>query len=73
MYTELDSSRMTWTQKKIVNIKWQIAGIKRHVRLQKSIIKGVKQWWHLRMLCKKANKTLLRKAKEMENRALNKD
>jgi len=72
-YTELDSSRMSFTQKKIMNVRWQISGIKRHIRSQKSVIKGIKQWWHLRQLCKKVNKSLLKKAKEMENKALNKD
>ena len=67
---ELDSPTMSWSQKKIVNIKWQYANITRHIRTEKSVVKGLKRWWHLRQLCKKANKTLLRLAKQLENKGL---
>jgi len=70
MWTELDSVQMTWFQKKTTNLKWQIANIKRHIRVEKSIVKGIQRWWHLRQLCKKANKTLLRLAKQVENKGL---
>lgn len=67
---ELDSPDMSWTKKKIVDIRWQYANIRRHIKVEKNIIKGVKRWWHLRMLCRKANKTLLQMAKQMENKGL---
>lgn len=69
---ELDSPQMTWTQKKIVDVQWQYANITRHIRNEKNVINGIKRWWHLRQLCKKTNKTLLRLAKELENKGLHK-
>ena len=73
MWTKLDSSDMTWFEKKTTNIKWQYANIRRLIRVEKSIIKGIKRWWHLRQLCKAANKRLFRMAKQMENNGINKD
>lgn len=73
MWKTLDDTNMSWLDKKIVSIQWQVANIRRLIKVEKSISKGIKRWWHLRQLCKKVNKTLLRKAKEMENKALNKD
>ena len=73
MWKTLDDQDMSWLDKKIIAIKWQFANIKRLIKVENSIPKGIKRWWHLRQLCKKVNKTLLRKAKEMENKALNKD
>ena len=70
MWTELDSVYMTWFQKKTTDLKWQYANITRHIRLEKSFTKGIKRWWYLRKLCKKANKTLLRMAKEVENKGM---
>jgi hypothetical protein len=64
---------MSWVDKKIVSIQWQFANIKRLIKVEESVIKGIKRWWHLRQLCKKANKSLLRKAKEMQNNGINKD
>lgn len=73
MWTKLSDTDMSWFEKKVVDLKWQYSNIRRHIRVEGSVIKGTKRWWHLRQLCKKANKTLLRLAKEMENKALNKD
>lgn len=73
MWTQLSDPSMSWLEKQIVNVKWQYANITRLIRIEKGIVKGIKRWWHLRQLCKKVNKTLLKKAKEMENKALNKD
>ena len=73
MWKTLDDTNMSWLDKQIVNIQWQYANITRLIRIEKSVRKGIKRWWHLRQLCKKVNKTLLRKAKEMENKASKKD
>lgn len=69
-WIQLDGPNMTWVEKKITSIFWQYSNIKRHIRLEHSIIKGTKRWWHLRQLCKKANKTLLREAKAVQNRGM---
>ena len=73
MWKTLDDTNMSWLDKKLVGIQWQLANIRRLIKVEKSITKGIKRWWRLRQLCKKVNKTLLRKAKEMENKASNKD
>lgn len=73
MWKTLYDPSMGWLDKKIVGIQWQFANIKRLVKIEKSVIKGVKRWWHLRQLCKKVNKSLLRKAKEMQNNGIDKD
>lgn len=70
MWKTLDSKDMTWLQKKTTDLQWQFSNISRHIRMQKSVIGGIKRWWHLRQLCKKANKTLLRLAKQVENKGL---
>jgi hypothetical protein len=64
---------MSWLDKKIVGLQWQFSNIKRLIRVEKSITKGIKRWWHLRQLCKKANKRLFQMAKQMENNGINKD
>ena len=66
-WIQLDGPNMTWVEKKITAIFWQYSNIKRHIRVEGGVIKGVKRWWHLRQLCKKANKTLLRMAKQSQN------
>lgn len=66
-WIQLDGPNMTWVEKKLTSVFWQYANIKRHIRLEGSVIKGTKRWWHLRQLCKKANKSLLRMAKQREN------
>lgn len=73
MWKTLYDTNMSWFDKKIVSIQWQFANIKRLIKVEKSIIKGIKRWWHLRQLCKKVNKSLLRKVKEMQNNGINKD
>ena len=73
MWKTLYDPSMGWLDKKIVAIEWQLSNIKRLIRVEKSVIGGVKRWWHLRQICKKVNKSLLKKVKEMENKALNKD
>jgi len=73
MWKTLYDTNMSWIDKKIVGLQWQFSNIKRLIRVEKSVVGGIKRWWHLRQLCKKANKTLLRMAKEMENKAHNKD
>ena len=73
MWKTLYDTNMSYLDKKIVGIQWQFANIKRLIKVEKSVIKGIKRWWHLRQLCKKVNKSLLKKVKEMENKALNKD
>ena len=73
MWTEIHNPNMKWTQQKIVDLKWQFANIKRLIHVEQSITGGLKRWWHLRQLCKKANKKLLRMAKQMENNGINKD
>jgi len=73
MWKTLYDTNMSWVDKKIVSIQWQFANIKRLIKVEESVIKGIKRWWHLRQLCKKANKSLLRKAKEMQNNGINKD
>jgi hypothetical protein len=73
MWKTLDDTNMTWLDKQIVNVQWQYANITRLIRIEKSLVKGIKRWWHLRQLCKKVNKTLLKKAKEMENKAVGKE
>ena len=73
MWKTLYDTNMSWVDKKIVSIQWQFANIKRLIKVEKSIIKGIKRWWHLRQLCKKVNKSLLRKVKEMQNNGINKD
>jgi hypothetical protein len=64
---------MKWAQQKIVDIKWQFANIRRLIKVEKSMTSGLKRWWHLRRLCKKANKRLLQMAKQMENNGIKKD
>ena len=73
MWTELYNPNMKWTQQKLVDIKWQLSSIQRHIKTAGSVKEGIKRWWHLRQVCKKINKSLLRKAKEMENNGINKD
>lgn len=73
MWKTLDDKDMSWLDKKIVGIQWQLANIMRLIKVEKSVIKGIKRWWHLRQLCKKVNKSLLRKVKEMQNNGINKD
>ena len=73
MWKTLDDKDMTWIDKKIVGIQWQISNILRLIKVEKSVVKGIKRWWHLRQLCKKVNKSLLRKVKEMQNNGINKD
>lgn len=70
MWKTLDDTNMSWLEKKIVSIQWQVANIKRLIKVEKSISKGIKRWWHLRQLCKKVNKTLLREAKAVQNRGI---
>lgn len=72
MWTELDSVYMSWLDKKVTSIRWQFANIRRLIHVEHSVIKGVKRWWHLRQICKKANKTLLREAKAVQNRGMKK-
>ena len=72
-WVQLDGPDMTWIEKKITSVFWQYYNIKRHIKLAGSISGGIKKWWHLRQICKQVNKSLLEKAKEMENKALNKD
>ena len=69
-WIKLSSPKMTWLDKQLANIHWQIANILRLIRVTKSIPKGIKRWWKLRQACKKANKTLLRIAKETEARGM---
>lgn len=73
MWKTLDDKDMSWLDKKIVSIQWQLANITRLIKVEKSVIKGIKRWWHLRQICKKVNKSLLRKVKEMQNNGINKD
>lgn len=70
MWKTLNDTNMTKTQKILVNIQWQYANIRRLIHVEHSVIKGVKRWWHLRQICKKANKTLLREAKAVQNRGM---
>ena len=72
MWKTLDDTNMSWIDKKIVSIQWQLSSIKRHIK-RAGVKEGIKKWWHLRQVCKKVNKSLLKKVKEMENKALNKD
>jgi len=73
MWKTLYDTNMSWIDKKIVGIQWQIANIKRLIKVENSVIKGIKRWWHLRQICKKVNKSLLRKVKEMQNNGITKD
>lgn len=73
MWKTLYDPSMSWLDKKIVSIQWQYANIKRLIVLHNSVIGGLKRWWYLRQLCKKANKRLLRIAKEMQNNGIDKD
>lgn len=66
-WIQLDGPNMTWVEKKITSVFWQYSNLKRHIRMEGGIIKGTKRWWHLRQICKKANKTLLRLAKQSQN------
>lgn len=67
MWKTLDDTNMSKLDKIIVGVQWQYANIIRLIKVEKSVVKGIKRWWHLRQLCKKTNKTLLRMAKEREN------
>ena len=73
MWKTLYDTNMSWLDKKIVGFQWQCANIKRLIKVENSIVKGIKRWWHLRQVCKKINKSLLRKVKEMQNNGINKD
>ena len=73
MWKTLYDPKMGWLDKKIVGLQWQLSNIKRHIKMAGSVKEGIKKWWHLRQVCKKVNKSLLKKVKEMENKALNKD
>lgn len=64
MWKELDNKNMSWFAKKVVGMQWKIANICRHIKNEKSIIKGIARWHKLQRLCKNINKSLLRKAKE---------
>lgn len=64
MWTKLDDTDMTRLEKLFNNIKWQYYGVIRHIKLAKSISKGITRWWSLRQACKKANKKLLKMAKK---------
>jgi len=73
MWKTLYDTNMSWIDKKIVGLQWQFANIKRLIKVEESFVGGIKRWWHLRQLCKKVNKSLLRKVKEMQNNGINKD
>lgn len=64
MWKELDNKNMSWLKKQVVGMQWKIANICRHIKTEKSIIKGIARWRKLQRLCKNINKSLLRKAKE---------
>ena len=64
MWTEIYNPNMKWTQQKIVDIKWQISNIKRHIKTAGSVKKGLKRWWHLRTRCKQINKKLMQMAEK---------
>lgn len=73
MWKTLYDTNMSWLDQKTVGLQWQFSNIKRLIRVEKSVVGGIKRWWHLRQLCKKVNKSLLRKVKEMQNNKINKD
>lgn len=73
MWKTLYDTNMSWLDKKIVGLQWQFANIKRLIRIEKSVVGGIKRWWNLRQACKRINKSLLRKVKEMQNNGINKD
>ena len=73
MWKTLYDTNMSWLDKKIVGIQWQFSNIKRLIRIEKSVVGGIKRWWNLRQVCKRINKSLLRKIKEMQNNGINKD
>lgn len=66
-WIKLSAPEMTWFDKAYNNVFWQINNIARHIRTAKSIPKGIKRWWHLRQLCKKANKSLLKEAERTKS------
>ncbi len=73
MWKTLYDTNMSWIDQKIVGLQWQFSNIKRFIKVEKSVVKGIKRWWNLRQICKKINKSLLRKVKEMENNGNKKD